>query len=99
MHGIYLEDLFVRPNAPGSGLGKALLTALAEECMRRGYSRLRWWVLDWNEPAISFYTSLGAVPMDEWDGLPGQWRHSDLWGSRSRSVLLTGRLACLAGRQ
>lgn len=66
VHGIYLEDLFVRPNARGSGLGKALLTALAAECVRRGYSRLQWWVLDWNEPAIAFYTSLGAVPMDEW---------------------------------
>jgi hypothetical protein len=43
-----------------------LLTALAEECVRHGYSRLQWWVLDWNDPAIGFYTSLGAVPMDEW---------------------------------
>ncbi len=66
VHGIYLEDLFVQPSARGSGLGKALLTALAEECARRGYSRLQWWVLDWNESAIGFYTSLGAVPMDEW---------------------------------
>jgi GNAT superfamily N-acetyltransferase len=66
VHGIYLEDLFVRPSARGSGLGKALLTALAAECVRCGYSRLQWWVLDWNEPAIGFYTSLGAVPMDEW---------------------------------
>jgi GNAT superfamily N-acetyltransferase len=66
VHGIYLEDLFVRPSARGSGLGKALLVALAEECVRRGYSRLQWWVLDWNEPAIGFYKSLGAVPMDEW---------------------------------
>lgn len=66
VHGIYLEDLFVRPSARGSGLGKALLTALADECVRHGYSRLQWWVLDWNEPAIGFYTSLGAAPMDEW---------------------------------
>jgi GNAT superfamily N-acetyltransferase len=65
VHGIYLEDLFVRPSARGSGLGKALLTALAQECVRHGYSRLQWWVLDWNDPAIGFYTSLGAVPMDE----------------------------------
>jgi GNAT superfamily N-acetyltransferase len=66
VHGIYLEDLFVRPSARGSGLGKALLVALAEECVRQGYSRLQWWVLDWNEPAIGFYKSLGAIPMDEW---------------------------------
>lgn len=65
-HGVYLEDLYVRPSARGSGLGKALLVALAEECVRQGYTRLQWWVLDWNEPAIGFYTSLGAVPMDEW---------------------------------
>jgi GNAT superfamily N-acetyltransferase len=65
-HGIYLEDLYVRPSARGSGLGKALLAALAEECVRRGYTRLQWWVLNWNEPAIGFYKSLGAVPMDEW---------------------------------
>ena len=65
-HGVYLEDLYVRPAARGSGLGKALLTALAEECVARGYARLEWWVLDWNEPAIGFYESLGAIPMDEW---------------------------------
>jgi GNAT superfamily N-acetyltransferase len=65
-HGIYLEDLYVRPGARGSGLGKALLAALAEECVRNGYTRLQWWVLDWNKPAIGFYESLGAVPMDEW---------------------------------
>jgi GNAT superfamily N-acetyltransferase len=65
-HGLYLEDLYIRPSARGSGLGKALLSALAEECVRNGYTRLQWWVLDWNEPAIGFYTSLGAVPMDEW---------------------------------
>jgi GNAT superfamily N-acetyltransferase len=65
-HGIYLEDLYVRPGARGGGLGKALLTALAEECTARGYSRLEWWVLDWNAPAIGFYKALGAIPMDEW---------------------------------
>lgn len=66
VHGIYLEDLYVRPAARGAGLGKALLTALAEECVAQGYTRLQWWVLNWNEPAIGFYESLGAVPMDEW---------------------------------
>jgi GNAT superfamily N-acetyltransferase len=66
VHGIYLEDLFVRPEHRGSGLGRALLTALAQECVARGYRRLEWWVLNWNEPAINFYRALGAVPMDEW---------------------------------
>ncbi|MFJ8043032.1 GNAT family N-acetyltransferase [Kitasatospora sp. NPDC096147] len=65
-HGIYLEDLYVRPTARGGGHGKALLTELARICVRNGYSRLEWTVLDWNEPAIGFYTSLGAVGMDEW---------------------------------
>ena len=65
-HGIYLEDLYVDPAQRGAGLGKALLTALAQECVSRGYSRLEWWVLDWNAPAIGFYRSLGAQPMDEW---------------------------------
>jgi GNAT superfamily N-acetyltransferase len=65
-HGIYLEDLYVRQSQRGSGLGRALLTALAEECVARGYTRLQWWVLDWNTSAIGFYKSLGAVPMDEW---------------------------------
>lgn len=65
-HGIYLEDLFVRPAHRGSGLGKALLRTLAQECVTRGYSRCEWSVLDWNTPSIEFYKSLGAVPMDEW---------------------------------
>jgi GNAT superfamily N-acetyltransferase len=65
-HGIYLEDLYVQPSQRGSGLGKALLTALAEECVARGYQRLEWWVLNWNAPAIGFYKSLDAIPMDEW---------------------------------
>lgn len=66
VHGIYLEDLYVRPDQRGSGLGKALLVELAEECVRRGYDRFEWSVLDWNQPAIDFYRSIGAVPMDEW---------------------------------
>ncbi|WP_436492045.1 N-acetyltransferase family protein [Actinokineospora sp. HUAS TT18] len=65
-HGIYLEDLYVRPTQRGSGLGKALLLTLAQECVERGFERLEWSVLDWNEPAIGFYKSLGAIPMDEW---------------------------------
>ncbi|NIJ10784.1 GNAT superfamily N-acetyltransferase [Saccharomonospora amisosensis] len=65
VHGIYLEDLYVREEFRGSGLGKALLATLARECVDRGYARLEWWVLNWN-PARSFYTRLGAEPMDEW---------------------------------
>jgi len=64
--GIYLEDLFVRPEARGLGLGKALLVELARLAVERGCARLEWWVLDWNEPSIGFYRSLGARPMDEW---------------------------------
>ena len=64
--GIYLEDLFVRPEARGSGLGKALLAHLAALAVARDCARLEWSVLDWNEPAIGFYRKLGAKPMDEW---------------------------------
>jgi GNAT superfamily N-acetyltransferase len=66
VHGIYLEDLFVRPAHRGAGLGKALLSTLAEECLAHGYSRLEWSVLDWNTPSIGFYRSLGALPLDGW---------------------------------
>ena len=65
-HGIYLEDLYVKPEHRGSGIGKALLKTLAGICIERGYTRFQWWVLDWNEPAIEFYKSHGAVAMDEW---------------------------------
>jgi GNAT superfamily N-acetyltransferase len=64
--GIYLEDLFVRPDARGSGLGKALLAHLAKLCVERDCARLEWSVLDWNDPAIGFYKGLGAKLMDEW---------------------------------
>ena len=64
--GIYLEDLFVRPEARGSGLGKALLKRLAALATERDCARLEWWVLDWNEPSIQFYKKLGAHTMDEW---------------------------------
>ncbi|MBA4228443.1 MAG: N-acetyltransferase [Hyphomonas sp.] len=64
--GIYLEDLFVDPAARGKGYGKALLAKLAEIAVERGCGRLEWSVLDWNRPAIDFYLSLGARPMDEW---------------------------------
>jgi GNAT superfamily N-acetyltransferase len=65
-HGIYLEDLYVRPEHRGGGHGKALLTTLVDIARERGYGRVEWAVLDWNEPAQGFYRSLGAVPMDGW---------------------------------
>jgi GNAT superfamily N-acetyltransferase len=64
--GIYLEDLFVRPEARGRGIGRQLLAHLARTAVERRCSRLEWAVLDWNEPSIGFYRGLGAVPMDEW---------------------------------
>lgn len=64
--GIYLEDLFVRPQARGQGVGKALLVHLAGIAVARGYARFEWSVLDWNTPAIGFYKGLGAVMQDEW---------------------------------
>lgn len=64
--GLYLEDLFVRPPARRHGLGRAMLARLASEAVARGCGRLEWAVLDWNEPAISFYRALGAEPMSEW---------------------------------
>jgi GNAT superfamily N-acetyltransferase len=67
--GIYLEDLFVRPAARGSGLGKALLAHLAKLAVERDCARLEWGVLDWNTPSIGFYQSLGARLMDEWTGM------------------------------
>ncbi|MFF3981947.1 N-acetyltransferase family protein [Streptomyces sp. NPDC055808] len=66
VHGIYLEDLYVRPEARGGGHGKALLKELARICVARGYDRLEWSVLKWNAPTIDFYESLGARPQDEW---------------------------------
>jgi len=65
-HGIYLEDLFVLPEARGSGAGKALLANLARRCLDEKLGRLEWAVLDWNAPSIAFYDSLSAAAMDEW---------------------------------
>jgi GNAT superfamily N-acetyltransferase len=65
-HGIYLEDLYIKPEFRARGYGKALLKHLAQICDREGYGRLQWWVLDWNSPAIEFYRSFGAEAMDEW---------------------------------
>jgi GNAT superfamily N-acetyltransferase len=66
VHGIYLEDLFVRPSHRRAGIGRTLLETLARVAVERGYGRLEWAVLDWNEPAIAFYRTLGAVGQDEW---------------------------------
>ncbi|MCM0675724.1 GNAT family N-acetyltransferase [Micromonospora phytophila] len=65
VHGIYLEDLYVRPAARGTGAGRLLLATLAAICVERGYQRLEWWMINWN-PAAGFYASIGARPMDEW---------------------------------
>jgi GNAT superfamily N-acetyltransferase len=65
-HGIWLEDLFVHPELRGKGVGKALMKVLAQRCAAEGLGRFEWPVLDWNEPSIRFYRSLGAVRMEEW---------------------------------
>lgn len=65
--GIYLEDVFVRPEFRGKGIGKALLTRLARRCVDQGWARFEWAVLDWNAPSIAFYKSIGAQVMDEWN--------------------------------
>lgn len=64
--GIYLEDLYVRPEYRGNGYGKAILKKLASIAVERGCGRLEWWCLDWNRPSIDFYLSLGAEPMSDW---------------------------------
>ena len=65
-HGIYLEDIFVRPALRGRGIGKALMARLAARCVEQGWARLEWAVLDWNAPSIAFYKSIGAQVLDEW---------------------------------
>jgi len=65
-HGLYLEDLFVEPAHRSGGIGRALMRALATRAVELGYRRLEWAVLDWNEPAVSFYRALGAVPLPDW---------------------------------
>jgi len=86
-HGIYLEDLYVRPELRGHGYGRELLIELARIADERGYGRLEWAVLDWNESAHRFYESLGAAPMQEWtiwrvrgDGLAALARRADVGG-------------------
>jgi GNAT superfamily N-acetyltransferase len=65
-HGIYLEDIFVRPEFRGRGIGKALMARLARRCVEQGYARVEWAVLDWNAPSIAFYRSIGATVMHNW---------------------------------
>jgi diamine N-acetyltransferase len=65
-HGLYLEDIFVRPALRGKGIGKALMRNLARHCVERGYARFEWTVLDWNELSIAFYRSIGANLLDDW---------------------------------
>jgi len=67
-HGLFLEDLFVKPDYRGWGLGKALLKHLAQRCVDEGLARFEWSVLDWNEPSIAFYKAMGAQMMDGWTG-------------------------------
>ena len=64
--GIYLEDLYVKPEFRGKGIGLGLMRSLAKICVENGYERFQWWVLDWNKPSIKFYKSIGAEAMDEW---------------------------------
>ncbi len=64
--GLYLEDLYIRPEMRGRGYGKTLLAFLAKLAVERNCGRFEWWCIDWNEPSINFYKSIGAVPMDEW---------------------------------
>jgi len=66
VHGVYLEDLYVRPEARRGGAGRALLSRLAQICQERGYARLEWWVLDWNTPARDAYAAMGASALTEW---------------------------------
>ena len=65
-HGIYVEDIFVRPGFRKRGIGKALMARLAARCVEQGFARFEWAVLDWNKPSIDFYRSIGATVMDEW---------------------------------
>jgi GNAT superfamily N-acetyltransferase len=65
-HGLYLEDLYVRPELRGTGYGRRLLSTLAQECVDNDYGRFEWWVLDWNRPSRDFYEAHGAVALTEW---------------------------------
>lgn len=90
VHGVYLEDLYVRPTHRGHGLGRALLAALAGVCAERGYARLEWSVLNWNEPSIAFYRGIGALPMDEWTTFRLEGEALDALAGHGRSGALAG---------
>ena len=86
-HGIYLEDLYVTPDARGEGHGKALLQHLAATAVESGYARVEWSVLDWNEPSINFYRNLGASPMDGWTTFRLTGSALEDFGSNARAAL------------
>jgi len=92
--GLYLEDLFVKPEARGLGIGKALLVRLAEMAVARGCGRMEWSVLTWNEPAIGFYRSLGAAVMDEWRvwRLAGEALDAVAGGRQTKGAVAPGAL-------
>jgi GNAT superfamily N-acetyltransferase len=85
VHGIYLEDLYVSPEARGEGHGKALLQHLAAIAVDNGYARVEWSVLDWNEPSINFYRRLGARPMDGWSTFRLTGEALERFGNAERS--------------
>ena len=93
-HGLYLEDLFVVPQHRSQGVGRALLGALAARAVERGCARLEWAVLDWNQPAIDFYRSLGAVPADQWTTFRLSGPALAELGSKGGEVDRLGRQAC-----
>lgn len=90
--GIYIEDLFVKPHMRGLGIGKAMFAHMSYIAKERGCGRIDWWVLDWNEPAIEFYKSLGSVPMSEWTvyRLTGQALEHLAMGSGHRAGVPNG---------
>ncbi len=85
-HGIHLEDLYVRPEARGGGYGKILLRELAKIAVERGYARVEWSVLDWNQPSINFYKSLGAEAMDGWSVFRLDGAALDVFGASTSEV-------------
>lgn len=97
VHGIYLEDLYVTPESRGEGHGKALLKYLAATAVERGYARVEWSVLDWNEPSISFYKNLGALPMEEWSTFRLAGAALEAFGTSPESAQEAPREARISG--